>query len=143
MTHLASLVEVAECSSSGGAAPEVAELVSRVLIPKVITRSVIESYLCRALRSRAWFRLSRVERALLKVAHRVVEVVKSPALADVLRKVFLEIELNSLKGRALYFGFLLALRMGEPLAHLLRRLTYVMMLGINYLSNPPLFRVFG
>ncbi len=119
------------------------DIVAEVLLPKVIDRRIIESYVRRALRNRSWFKLTRFQRALLKVASRVIEVVKSPILAGVLKRVFLEIELNSLKGRALYFGFLIALGSGESLSNLLSRLTYVMMLGISYLSTPLIYRIYG
>ncbi len=142
MTYLALMVDAGE-ELGEGQKRKVADVLADVLLPKVIDRGVIERSIRRALRNRSWFKLSKLQRALLKVASRVVKVVKSPTLAEVLKKVLLEIELNSLKGRALYFGFLIAMRMGEPLTHLFRRLTYVMMLGINYLSNPPLFRVLG
>ena len=142
MTYLALMVDASE-DFEEGQKRKVADVLADVLLPKVIDRGVIERCIRRALRNRSWFKLSKLQRALLKVASRVVKVVKSPTLAEVLKKALLEIELNSLKGRALYFGFLIAMRMGEPLTHLFRRLTYVMMLGINYLSNPPLFRVLG
>ena len=142
MTHLTRVIEEGELVGEY-LRSRVGNVVAEVLLPKVIDRRVIESYIRRALRNRSWFKLTRFQRALLKASSKVVEVVKSPVLADVLKKVFLEIELHSLKGRALYFGLLIALSMGESLSNLLSRLTYVMMLGINYLSTPLLYRVYG
>ena len=142
MTYLALMVDAGE-GFGEGLRRKVADVLADVLLPKVISREVIERCIRRALRNRSWFKLSKLQRALLKAASRVVKVVKSPTLAEVLRKALLEIELNTLKGKALYYGLLTALSMGEPLNKLLNRLTYVMMLGINYLNNPLIYRVLG
>ena len=65
------------------------KVLSEALIPKVITHSVIESYVRRALHHKIWFKLSKVERALLKAASKVVRVVRSKVLAEVLKRIFL------------------------------------------------------
>ena len=140
MTYLALMVDAGERLGEE-LRHGLADVLANVLLSKVIDRGVIERYIRRALRNGSWFKLSKLQRALLKVASRVVKVVKSPTLAEVLKKALLEIELNTLKGKALYYGLLTALSIGEPLNKLLNRLTYVMMLGINYLNNPPLYRV--
>ena len=140
MTYLAFMVDAGE-GFGEELEREVTDVLADVLLPKVINREVIERCIRRALRNGSWFKLSKLQRALLKAASRVVKVVKSPVLAEALKRVLLEIELNTLKGKALYYGLLTALSIGEPLNKLLNRLTYVMMLGINYLNNPPLYRV--
>jgi len=141
MTYLALMVS--NCNVSPHLEGEVLNFLSEVLLPKVITRSVIERYVRKAYMNKSWFTLNRFQRALLRVASRVISIVKSPTLINVLKRIFVRIELGSLRGRALYYGFLLAQRMGELLTSLTKKLTYIMLLGINYLNNPPLYRVLG
>ena len=116
--------------------PNINDVLAHVLLPEVIDRHIIKYYIYRAFRNRAWHKLSKHQKALLKVASKVVNTVRSPTLARVLRKIILEVELHTLKGRAIYYGLLTALSTGELLSELLKRPTYVMMLGINYLNNP-------
>jgi len=110
MTYLALMV------SNFNAGPhlegEVLKFLSEVLLPKVITRSIIERHLRKAYMNRSWFTLNRFQRALLRVAPKVVSTVKSPTLINVLKRIFIMIKLGNLRGRVLYYGFLLAQRMG-------------------------------
>ena len=138
MTYLALMV------SGGGVEPhlegQVLNFLSDVLIPKSISRPLIERYIRKAFINRSWFNLSRFQRALLHVAVRTVSRVKSPILTNILRRIFLTIELGSPRGRALYYGTLLILKTGKTLTEVKERITHALLLGISYLNNPPLYR---
>lgn len=124
---------------ASGLASDVLKVLSEALIPKVITHSVIESYVRRALHHKIWFKLSKVERALLKAASKVVRVVRSKVLAEVLKRIFLIIELTTLKGRATYYGLLIMIR-GERPKTLLSKVKQALLIGISYLNNPLIYR---
>jgi len=142
LTFLAMLI-TEELHGSYSTNQEVVNALTNALTPKSITYSVVEWYVRRALRNGSWRLLSTYERALLRVVPKVVKVVKSPALAKTLRVIFLKIELNTVRGRALYYGLLIALRAGECITNILNRLSYLLALGINYLNNPPIYRIYG
>ena len=114
--------------------------VLELLVPSVVTRETVNYYIRKALRSGAWWRLRRESRALL-LASRFLPVVKSPTLLGILREVFSEIELSTLRGKAVFYGVLLALRQG--LREVLRDLKRLVTLGVGYLNLPVMWRVLG
>jgi len=100
-------------------------------------------YVRRAVRLGIWRRLRPESRALLLVARRF-EVLRSPVVTSIVRRLLLEVEVHTLRGRALLYGALIALR--DPflrLAGVLRDATKLLVLGISYLNNPPLLRFYG
>jgi len=117
-------------------------MVRKILIPKPLTRSVLEKSFRRAHRTGAWRKMSSLKRSLLYVAKKTVSTVKSRVLESLLEEIILEIELTTLRGRALYYGIIIALRktfrLGEKVLEDLKTLLY---LGISYLSNPPIYRI--
>jgi hypothetical protein len=114
--------------------------VLELLVPSVVTRETVNYYIRKALRSGAWWRLRRESRALL-LASRFLPVVRSPTLLGILREVFSEIELSTLRGKAVFYGVLLALRQG--LREVLRDLERLVTLGVGYLNLPVMWRVLG
>ena len=108
--------------------------VSALLLPQDIDRSVIRRYFRRALRNKAWSRLSREARALLYLASRIVDRVKSRLLRGALLNIFLEIELAVARGRALLVAVAHLLSKGlKPLKNSLGKLV---VMGLNILNHP-------
>ncbi len=121
-------------------------LIAKALLPKVINRYEIERFYRKAHRLNAWRYLKFESRALLYVARKVVNVVRSPILSNALRNVFLEITLYTLKGRALLQAVIINLKRSKTLvlsAFSKERINELLAEGINYLNNPPIFRVYG
>ncbi len=116
-------------------------LVAKHLVPASIDKDVLERYMRKALRNGAWRRLPRESRLLLWAAAKHLRRVKSPVLRDVLRRILLEIELSTLKGRAVFYGALLALRQG--LTQALNNLKRLITLGVSYLNLPSMWRMLG
>lgn len=112
-------------------------VVSELLVPSEVTRKTIEHYLRKAIRSGAWSRLQRETRALI-LAARSLPIIKSPVLKNILRGFFLEIELYTLRGRAVFYGVLVASRQG--LLDVLGNLKRLITLGISYLNLPSTWR---
>lgn len=115
-------------------------LVVEYLLPGEINRDVVEHYVRKALRSNAWTRLKRESRALL-LATRSLKTIKSRVLRGILEEIFLEIELSTLRGRAVFYGVLLALRQG--LIHILGDIKRIITLGVGYLNLPLPWRILG
>jgi len=115
-------------------------LVVEHLLPGEINRDVVEHYVRKALRSNAWTRLKRESRALL-LATRSLKAIKSRVLRGILEEIFLEIELSTLRGRAVFYGVLLALRQG--LIHILGDIKRIITLGVGYLNLPLPWRILG
>jgi hypothetical protein len=115
-------------------------VVAEYLLPGLITRDVVQHYVRKALRVGAWCRLRRESRALL-LAVRFLPIIKSPVLNSILRGVFLDIELYTVRGRAVFYGVLVALRQG--LLSALGNLKRLTTLGIGYLNLPLTWRVLG
>ena len=121
------------------------QLVAKALLPEKITSTEIERYYRKAHRVRAWPHLKKWERALLYLARKLVTEAKSYLLQKALKQIFLEIALHTLKGRALLQGMIIHLKAGgsanpDKLNH---KHVYLLALGINYLNNPPIYRVNG
>jgi len=116
-----------------------------LVIPKVITRDLITSYIRKALRSKAWFTLSPYQRALLKaITLSRVEVIRGRVLKELVTEVLAVIEKHTFRGRAIWYGLLVALSMYRyTLQGWLLRVESILYLGISYLSNPPIFRYLG
>ena len=114
--------------------------VAELLLPGKVTRETINYYVRKALRSGAWRRLRQESRALI-LASRFLPVVKSPVLGSILRGVFLEIELFTLRGKAVFYGVLVALRQG--LLEALKNLERLITLGVGYLNLPVMWKIFG
>jgi len=88
-------------------------------------------------------------RALILALRKWKNKINSPTLKTILEEIYVEIELNTLKGKALLYGVTIALRDGilqylnttqETINSLLKKLICI---GISYLSNPPLYRHLG
>jgi hypothetical protein len=137
------LASAATSSANLNVGPEVLEVLNRVALPERITGEVVSRYVRRAVRLGIWRRLRPESRALLLVA-RGFAVLRSPVVTSIVRRLLLEVEVHTLRGRALLYGVLIALR--DPflrLAGVLRDATKLLVLGISYLNNPPLLRFYG
>jgi len=119
-------------------------ILAKATLPRVITSAVIDRYVRKAWRSGAWRSLPREARALLLLARRVVAVVRSPILRRVLERIFLEIELSTLRGRALFAGIIAVLEKGVLRARdILGSLGRVLVIGLSLLNSPPIYGVRG
>lgn len=123
---------------------EVTNKFKELVLPKVITRDLIVSYVRKALRTRVWFSLSPYQRALLKaLTLSRVYVVRSRVLKELITELLLIIERGTLKGKALWYGLVIALNMCKYLKNIVLNVETLLYLGINYLNNPPIFRPYG
>jgi len=104
----------------------------------------VRSYIRKAICVGIWKSLKSESRASLLVASRVLRVVRSQVLRALLQGIFLEVELSTIRGRAFLFGLLTTLKDSfERVENILADLTKLLAIGIFYLSNPPVFRVYG
>lgn len=123
---------------------EVTSKFKELVLPRVITRDLIISYVRKALRTRIWFSLSPYQRALLKaLTLSRVYVVRSRVLKELITELLLIIERETLKGKALWYGLVIALNMCKYLKSIVLNVETLLYLGINYLNNPPIFRPYG
>lgn len=123
----------------------VRRVLSRMVLPRVITGEVVSRYVRKALRLGVWGRLAPETRALLLVCRRLARPVKSRVLAEILSETFLRIELAGLRGKALFYGVVEFVRRGlGSIEDALRSVGRVLCLGISYLNNPPpILRPYG
>jgi len=124
---------------------EVTSRFKELVLPKVITKDLIVSYVKKALRTRIWFSLNPYQRALLKaLTLSKVYVIRSCVLKELVSELLVVIERSTLKGKVLWYGLVIALStcryLGQELLFKVETLLY---LGINYLNNPPIFRPYG
>ena len=141
--------QLAELSCKGAGEEvliEAKRIVSRVIDAGLgsITGGVVSYYLRKSLRNNSWRLLPRCSRALLLALSKWSGVVKSRILREILIKVFTEIEVYSFRGRALLYGVIVAMaRARELLGDILGNAKRLLTLGIQYLHQPLLYRVFG
>ncbi|MDK6027914.1 hypothetical protein QPL79_00845 [Ignisphaera sp. 4213-co] len=82
-------------------------------------------------------------RALL-LALRRWGVVKSSTLKSILLNIFLEIELCTVRGKALFYGIILTMKnCVEKAINIVRDFGKILYTGISYLNNPPMYRIYG
>jgi hypothetical protein len=119
--------------------------------PSLLTREGLEALRRRALRSKAWFRLERAERAVVELTIRVVERVKSSTLARIIFGIVDKLRQwikPSLKERALSIGRPLAERIScvaeawgnREAKEWLRDLGFMLYLGVSWLNTPKALR---
>ena len=121
------------------------------LDPSLLTREGLEALRRRALRSKAWFRLERVERAVVELTIKVVERVKNATLAGIILRIVDKLRQwmkPSLKE--------VALSIGRPLAERIARVAeawgnheakkwlkdpgFILYLGVSWLNTPKALR---
>ena len=127
-------------STALDAGPQVLDLLDGVVLPGKVTDGLVSRFVRRAARLGIWRRLRPESRALLLVARRF-SVLRSPVAVSALRRAMLEVELLTLRGRALLFGVLVSLR--DPclrLSGVFGDVAKLLAIGISYLSNPPAYR---
>jgi len=116
------------------------EVAVSLLVPSKppISVSTVRWYLHRALRNGSWARLSRLQRALLLVASKTVKTVKSQALVEVLKEIFLEVELATARGKAVLAAIVhLLSKTPHLLSTLVKRgLDMLVALGLQLLNHP-------
>ncbi len=123
---------------------EARRLAASIILPRRLTGFVVNKYFRKALQTGAWRSLAPQARALLYLARRWRGAFKSPLMTSVLRELLLEIELHTVGGRALFYGVLVALKNGlQRLGGLLKNKTRLLFLGLQYLNNPLMYRLYG
>ena len=119
------------------------EILAKIILPEKISGSIVEKYIRKAMRLGVWRRLPLETRALLCIL-RKWKSIRSPILTSILHGIFLEIELCTLRGKALFYGIILALKNPlNKLLELLRKPVQLLVAGLSYLNNPPIYRVHG
>jgi hypothetical protein len=136
---IASALAAARYSGVPGKYVELAVGKVREIIGGVLTSSLISRFIRKAICTCVWFKLPTTSRALL--ASKFLKIAKSRVLREILVGIMVEIELSTLRGRAIYYGVLVALRSGlrEALGDFKKLIT----LGIGYLNLPLMWRVLG
>lgn len=145
-------VVVWELSSAIDSSRDLASHAKRALaslvLPKKYSPHVVERMFRRAVAHRVWFKLRLEVRALILALKRWNREVRSRVLRGILDEVYLEIEMATTRGRALFYGavialkngFLDALKMVSVARDSIQKLLY---LGISYLNSPPIYRIYG
>ena len=119
------------------------ELLAQIILPKKITSQVIEKYIRKAFRVHAWPQLKRMEKALLILTRRL-SMIRSPILKSILHKIFLEIELHTIRGKALFYGIIISMKNTMHKLHeLLKNTSRLLTIGLFYLNNPMHYRIYG
>ena len=113
-----------------------------LIVPKEITQETLEKSFRKALRLRIWKKLNPLRRALLYVAKKTITTqVRNPTLKQILTQIIIEIEKHTLKGKAIYYGLLIALNRIKVLGtRILRDLTALLYLGISYINESPIYQ---
>jgi len=140
---VARLAEVGMEIIGGSIVDGAKDLLAKLLLPREISGKIVDRYIRKALRTNSW-RVLRLENRALLLALRRWRSIKSPTLKSILYRVFLEIELHTLRGKALFYGIIIAMKNYiHRLEEILRDMAKLLAIGISYLNNPPMYRVYG
>jgi hypothetical protein len=139
---------VSDFERASAAGSELVEKAKEVLLsivaPDNISRAVVEKLFRKALRVGAWSSLKPEQKALILALRKWRGVVRSRNLLEVVKRIFLEVELFTFRGRALLYGVAIAIKNGVNVAKdVLNNTGYILATGIMYLNNPPMLRVYG
>jgi len=121
------------------------KLLEEVSIPKTISSAVVKRYFRKALRCGVWRNLKAEQKALLLVLKMWRGSVRSKTLQEIVKNIFLEIELSTFRGKALLFGVAIAIKkkLYKTISNPLKNIGYILATGIMYLNNPPIYRIYG
>jgi len=116
----------------------------KLFIPSKISRSVIEKFFRKALRTGIWKSLKPEQKALILALRIWRREVKARKLTEIVKGIFLEIELSTFRGKAFLYGIAITIknRIGI-LKNIFKNIGYILATGIMYLNNPPIYRVYG
>ena len=122
---------------------EAKDLLAQIILPQEITRQTIEKYIRKAIQIHAWYHLKRLDKAILTLTRKLPKI-KSPTLKTILQKIFLQIELHTTRGKALFYGIIISMsNTMHKLHELLKNIPRLLTIGLFYLNNPPIYRVYG
>ena len=124
------------------------QLVADLLVPRRVSGQTVDKYFRKAIRTGAHRNLPREAMALLYILRRWQRRILSTQLLTVLRHIFLQIELHTTRGQALLYGIILAIknpfhRILNLLENAAKHLAQLIYLGVSYLNNPPIYRIYG
>ena len=116
----------------------------KLFIPSKISRSVIEKFFRKALRTGIWKSLKPEQKALILALRIWRREVKSRKLTEIVKGIFLEIELSTFRGKAFLYGIAITIKNRTGiLKNIFKNIGYILATGIMYLNNPPMYRVYG
>jgi len=116
----------------------------KLFIPSKISRSVIEKFFRKALRTGIWKSLKPEQKALILALRIWRREVKSRKLTEIVKGIFLEIELSTFRGKAFLYGIAITIKNRTGiLKNIFKNIGYILATGILYLNNPPMYRVYG
>jgi len=116
----------------------------KLFIPSKISRSVIEKFFRKALRTGIWKSLKPEQKALILALRIWRREVKSIKLTEIVKGIFLEIELSTFRGKAFLYGIAITIKNRTGiLKNIFKNIGYILATGIMYLNNPPIYRVYG
>jgi len=122
----------------------VRKILEKIILPDDFDKDLVEYYIKRSVRNGSWRMLRPESRALLLVVRFWRGFLKSVVLKNVLKKIFIEIELLTLRGKALFYGILLLLKKSINIIYdYMKDPEKILIIGLSYLNNPPLYRVYG
>ena len=117
------------------------EILASIVLPKTISRWVIEKYLRKAMQIHIWYRLDKIDRVLL-ILTRKLSRVKSSVFKSVLYRIFLKIGLFTARGKALFYGIILSMQNTMYKLHdLLKSIPRLLTIGLFYLNNLIIYRI--
>jgi len=118
---------------------EASRLSTELLFPGILTGEIIEKSFRKALRNGAWRLLSSLEKELILISRRW-SIFRSSFITSVLKRILMEIELQSFKGKAIFFGALILISKGmRSLKNIAQ--DYILFLGSSYLNSPSFMRL--
>jgi len=127
---------------------QVMDLLSKIILPRQFNKAVLKRYFRRALNNGAWYRLSKVERSLLWLTIRIIDKIKSPILYNSIKKILLNIEMNTFRAKALYHGLIIymhriANKINITIKEILSNIKTIFYLGLDHINNPQIYKIYG
>jgi len=129
-------------SLSRGVPLEVIGRLAEILFPRDISYSLVDGYVRRAARRGLLHRIPAHRRAFLMALRTWLSKgyrLRSKAVIDLVRVALAEIEIMTLRGRALAMGILVAIKRG--LSKAITRIEELLVIGLQHINTPTIYKI--
>jgi len=128
-------------SLSRGVPQEVVRRLAELLIPRDIGYSLVDGYVRRAARRGLLYRIPPHRRAFLMALRTWLSKgykLRSKVVLELVRAALAEIEIMTLRGRAVALGILIAIKRG--LTRAITRIEELLVIGLQHINTPTIYR---
>ncbi len=130
-------IALVKTTISQSTASQAKEILRKILFPQPLQVETIVKYMRKAFRLGIWHRLKPEQKALLRAVTKTLKIIKNPTLHTLITQILVEIELATIRGKALLLGVVYVLKeKTQILTQIIRNLSTLLVYGLQILNHP-------